>query len=47
MHPKKLKGWDGSLKDLAVALENLQYDKLGEFLSELSSALRNAILPLL
>ena len=37
-HPEKIEGFD-SLQELAAEVENLRYDKLGEFLSSLSDAL--------
>lgn len=36
-----IKGYHGSLKDLAYALQNLEYDQLSQFLNYLNIALRD------
>ncbi len=38
-HPTTPEGWDGSLEDLAVAVEGMRYDALAEFLDMLSGIL--------
>lgn len=35
-HPTNVPGWDGSLAELAAAIENMRYDKTVEFLSHLA-----------
>lgn len=37
-HSTKLDGWDGDLRDLAISIENLRYDKCIEFLMHLENA---------
>lgn len=39
-HPTKIEGWEGSLEDLAYAVEGLRYDKTAEFLDSLTQALK-------
>jgi hypothetical protein len=35
-HPVNILGWEGSLVDLAAAIENMRYDKVAELLGHLS-----------
>jgi hypothetical protein len=37
-HPVGVPGWDGTLEELAQAVENLRYDKTAEFLEHLSNS---------
>lgn len=39
-HPTSVPGWDGTLTELAHAVENLRYDKAAEFIYQLSMAFR-------
>lgn len=37
-HPENVPGWAGTLEELAYAIENLRYDKFGDFLLHLGAA---------
>jgi len=39
-HPDNIPGWGGSLEELAVAIENMRYDKTVELLSHLAESFR-------
>lgn len=39
-HPTYVPGWEGSLEELAQAVENLRYDKVSDFLYHLNMALQ-------
>ena len=39
-HPDKVLGWDGTLEELAIAIENMRYDKTVEFLVHLAECFR-------
>ena len=38
-HPDHIPGWDRTLGELAVAIENMRYDKVADFLDYLQGAL--------
>lgn len=40
-HPTSIPGWDGTLVELAEAIENLRYDKTVEFLEHLARSFRD------
>jgi len=39
-HPKKIKGYNGTIEDLAKEIGNLRYDYLNEFLEDLELDIR-------
>jgi len=43
-HPLDIPGWDGSLEELADAVENMRYDKAYAFVHHLSRAFRKRAL---
>ena len=40
-HPTDIPGWDGTLAELAEAVENMRYDKTAEFLWYLSQSFKD------
>jgi hypothetical protein len=38
-HPTNIPGWEGTLDELAIAIENMRYDKTIEFVERLESAI--------
>lgn len=40
-HPNSVPGWDGTLEELAQAVENMSYDKVVEFIHHLDMAILN------
>lgn len=38
-HPTNIPGWEGNLDELAIAIENMRYDKTIEFVERLESAI--------